>query len=355
MGALVLACLACAGGLWVLRGDRPALAALSNAWLIASALVFVAAAARRARRSVGRQRRGWWLFCAAGAAFAVGQSTWTVLQVQLGTEVPFPSVPEIFFFAELPLAAGGVLCSARGRWGGASRLRTVVDGLLVASALLLISWSTASGAWYEVNATAETLALIVGVAFPVAHVVVVTLVVIVVARNRAKANIDLALVGLGLVVSAAAYGQFGVLTATGRYYTGHPVDVAWVLSFSLMTLGALAGPARTDALRAAPRSAVSGTLAGIAPVLLAGAALLVQSVRLLSGAQPRAIVLWTGAVLVALLLLRQVLSQRENVALAHELERKVADRTGELVGSEQRWRLLARASTAWTRAASARS
>jgi len=185
VGALVLACLACAGGLWVLRGDRPALAALSNAWLIASALVFVAAAARRARRSVGRQRRGWWLFCAAGAAFAVGQSTWTVLQVQLGTEVPFPSVPEIFFFAELPLAAGGVLCSARGRWGGASRLRTVVDGLLVATALLLISWSTALGAWYEVNATAETLALFVGVAFPVAHVVVVTLVVIVMARNRA--------------------------------------------------------------------------------------------------------------------------------------------------------------------------
>ena len=142
------------------------------------------------------------------------------------------------------------------------------------------------------------------------------------------------------MVSAAAYGQFGVLTATGRYYTGHPVDVAWVLSFGLMTLGALARPARADALRAAPRSAVSGTLAGIAPVLLTGAALLVQSVRLLSSAQPRAFVLWTGAVLVALLLLRQVLSQRENVALAHELERKVADRTGELVGSEQRWRLL---------------
>jgi len=337
---LVLVCLVCAGGLWVLRDDRPALAALSNAWLIASALVFVAAAARRARRSVGRQRRGWWLFCAAGAAFAVGQSGWAVLQVRLGTEVPFPSVPEIFFFAELPLAAGGVLCFARGRWGGASRLRTVVDGLLVASALLLISWSTALGAWYEVNATAGTLALVVGVAFPVAHVVVVTLVVIVVARNGVKANVDLALVGLGLVISAAAYGQFGALTATGRYYTGHPVDVAWVLGFGLMTLGALAGPGRADAPQAAPRSAVSGTLAGIAPVLLTGAALLVQSVRLFAGSQPRAIVLWAGAVLVALLLLRQVLSHRENVALAHELERKVSDRTSELVGSEQRWRLL---------------
>ncbi len=340
VAGLVLVCLACAGGLWVLRDDRTALSALSNAWLTASALVFVAAAARRARRSVGRQRRGWWLFCAAGAAFAVGQSAWAVLQVQLGSEVPFPHVPELFFFAELPLAAGGVLCFARCRWGGVSRLRTVVDGLLVATALLLISWSTALGAWYEVHAIAGILALVVGVAFPVAHVVVVTLVVIVVAGNGAKANIDLALVGLGLVISALAYGEFGALTATGRYYTGHPVDVAWVLGFGLMTLGALAGPGQPDALRVAFRSAVSGTLAGIAPVLLTGAALLEQSVRLLRGAEPRAIVLWTGAVLVALLLLRQVLSQRENVALAHELKRKVSDRTSELVGSEQRWRLL---------------
>lgn len=62
------------------------------------------------RLGVGTSLGRPWLLVAAGAAsFAVGDAVWTLIEVGMGQEVPYPGLPDAFYLLEYPLVAIGVL------------------------------------------------------------------------------------------------------------------------------------------------------------------------------------------------------------------------------------------------------
>ena len=327
-------------------------AVAGGAGLLAAALVFVALAARRAAREAGRCRSAWALLAASGVAFAAGQCAWAYQQLA-GSAVPFPSWAEALFLAQFPLAAAGILCLATGPTRAAVEARAVVDGLLVAASLLLLSWKAALEPSYVAQSSAGTTAVAVGLAFPLAHVVVLTVITVVAARDGTVGH-DLGFVAGGVTASAIAYGAFAWLTATGAYFTGHVVDAGWVLAFGLMSVAASGRPHGVGLVvrhgRSAPTAGVRmharplerptrvpATAVAALPVTLTTLALLLLLAQTVLGSRPQRLELSLGVGVVALLLTRQWLSLREHTALMRQLEQRVAQRTSELAASRQRY------------------
>ncbi|GAB7193326.1 hypothetical protein NUM3379_40350 [Kineococcus sp. NUM-3379] len=336
---LLVSC--CFAGLLLLLPDRrPVSDVVGGAGLAGAALVFTVLAARRSRRSGGWFRRGWALLAAAGTAFAAGQAAWASQQLQ-GREVPYPSWAEVLYLLEFPLAAAGVLCLADGSMRATSRVRTVADGLLLATALLILSWDTALLPVYLEQSGAGPLALGVGLAFPLAHVVLLTLIGAVAVRSG-EVGRDLAHLAAGVAASAVSYAAFAWLTAGGGYFTGHVIDSGWVLGFGLLALAALgragtAGAQDTTGRERPGWALRAGAAPSVVPVASAAAALALTAAELVWGGEPDRLHAGSAVLLGALLLVRQWLSLRENADLTRVLEQRVRERTAELAASRARY------------------
>ena len=137
--AVLVACVVWAAGLFALAGT-PAALHLSNVGLLAVALLAGLAGVRRARRHTGVPRRFWGLLGAAVLSWAAGQAVWTWYESVLGQEVPFPSPSDIGYLGLPPLAAAALSTLPMASPTIAGRARTVLDGLVVATSLLLTSW-----------------------------------------------------------------------------------------------------------------------------------------------------------------------------------------------------------------------
>ena len=112
-------------------------------------------------------------------------------------------------------------------------MRTVIDGLMIASSLLLMSWVLVLGPSFEVGGD-TVLAQAISLAYPVGDVVVVTIVLYVWLRARQMGGsppLPLGLVGAGLVAFAFADSGFMYLTATESYASGNYIDIGWFLGY----------------------------------------------------------------------------------------------------------------------------
>jgi diguanylate cyclase (GGDEF)-like protein len=219
----------------------------------------------RAWRSTGRRRHAWAALAAGIGCWAVGEALWTWLQAT-GQE-PFPSVADVAFLGFSPLICVGLLLLPVGG-GGVHRLQSVLDGLAVSWALLLISWHTALGA--AVRASDDRLAAVVfSVAFPVMDVAVLVVSTLTLARLPTEtARLPLAFLAGGLVSIAVADSAFVYLTATAGYEPGTAVDIAWNLGFCLLALAALhdTGPP-AQVVRGPERAVPTGGLLPYIPVM----------------------------------------------------------------------------------------
>ncbi|MDQ4008445.1 MAG: diguanylate cyclase, partial [Actinomycetota bacterium] len=120
--------------------DTPAAQHVSNLGLAAIGLAAGAAALHQARCQFGAIRRFWLLLGAGVVCWAAGQLVWTWYESVLGQEVPFPSLADVGYLGLPPLAVGALLSLPLAAPTLAGRVRTILDGLMVASSLLLCSW-----------------------------------------------------------------------------------------------------------------------------------------------------------------------------------------------------------------------
>ncbi len=328
MVALLAAAVLWVAGMLTLPGT--AALHLSNFGLAGVALLTGCAAWLRARRHTGSVARFWWLLGSAALSWSAGQTVWTYYESLRGQAVPFPSLADVGYLGLPLLAAAALLSLPLSAASMAGRARTVLDGLMVASSMLLCSWIIVLGPVFRSGAD-SLLALLISLAYPIGDVIVITIVLYTWLRARhlhRSLPLSLPLVGTGLLAFAIADSGFTYLTTIGAYSSGNVIDIGWFAGFVLMCAAAL-WPEREEAGEAEEPLA-SRPLGNLLPYAAVSVALLTSVIDLLRTGQADVAVSWIRTAIMVLLVARQVLTLWENQALATHLEHRVEERTAEL-------------------------
>ena len=283
---------------------------------LVAAAVACLATARRSRQTETGAARSWTLLAAATGCWAIGEGAWSYYELLAGRQTPFPSVADAGFLGFPLLAVIGLLWWPSSALSGASRWRALLDGLLVAGSLFILTWVTALGAAVHGGGT-TALAWSVSIAYPASDLVLVTLTVIVVAHARSAAQAGLGLLAAGLACLCVADSGFAYLTSVGHYVTGSPVDAGWFGGFLLVAAAAAsAQPHHSDDADA--ERTLEPTARALLPYAPAGLGL---GVAVVGGFTGRAdgVTLGAAALVVAALLARQLLAVLDNRRLVVQL------------------------------------
>lgn len=188
-----------------------------------------------ARVARGRARRGWQAMTAGLLGWSIGESIWTYYELVLRYEqAPYPSVADAFYLM-YPVGAGVAVFLLSTGASGRSRIRVILDGVIIAASLFLVSWVTVIESVFHAG-DGSHLALAMSLAYPVADVVVITIAwaSVVVAYRP-----SMGLLVSGLIIIAVSDSVFTGLTAANDYYTGSLIDLGWMAGCGLLGLAAL--------------------------------------------------------------------------------------------------------------------
>jgi diguanylate cyclase (GGDEF)-like protein len=289
--------------------------AIDDLGQLAAALIASLVSGWRARRAKGRTARSWMFICAGTGAWAVGEVVWSYYELIANRQTPFPSIADAGFLLFPVLAAIGLLQWPSAVLRGGARWRTLLDGVLVAGSLFVLSWVTTLGTTVRAGGTTR-FSFAVSLAYPVSDLVLLTLAVVVVANARNMPQSGLGWLSLGLVFLAIADSGFAYLIAIGHYATGSPVDIGWFGGFLLI---AVAAASRSDAASDVDEGpAVESATKALLPYVPAGIGLGVAVVGELQGRDQRVAFIAATLVMMALLC-RQLLAILDNRRLLAKL------------------------------------
>ena len=261
--------------------------------------------------------RGWRLLGASCLSWGAGGVVWTVYEVHLGVAVPFPSAADLGYLGAVPLAIGALTSLPGSGQAMAVKARAVLDGALVASALLFLSWATVLGPVVR-DGDGSALTRGIALAYPISDVLLATMALLAVARAQGARRVAMTLIGLGLTSVAISDTAFAWYTAQGQY--GTPFDVGYLAGYLLVGLAAI-HPGRFTQHPGAELPKPASTLLPYVPVLASGG----LAVGLhLTGRPLDPFLFWDGLLVLGLVLFRQLFSLNVNLALSRELQETVA-------------------------------
>ena len=285
-----------------------------------AALIAAMACAVAALRHRGRMRLAWSLLGGSAFAWAAGEMAWSYFEIILEQQVPFPSPADLGFLTAVPLAVAGIALFP-GRRRAASRLASLLDGAIIAGALLLISWATVLGTAY-VAGSDSTLSLLLGLAYPIGDIVIAVMALLLVGRTAGSARLPLLLVVAGLFANLLSDSAFAYLTAANTYGKVQIIDTGWVAGYLLIALGAVrAALSSGPAAQADDRPFGRWTLMlPYIPVTIAAILAVLKNVS--SAADP--FLLWDLIIVIGLVILRQFIVIWDNQTLNQKLEAQSA-------------------------------
>ena len=118
---------------------------------------------------------------------------------------------------------------------GRSRIRLILDGVIVAASFFIVSWISVIESVFNARGDSH-LALAVSLAYPVADVVIIT---IAWASALGAYRPGMGLLVAGLIIVALSDSVFTALTAANDYYTGNLIDLGWLAGAGVLGLAAL--------------------------------------------------------------------------------------------------------------------
>ena len=311
---------------------------LSALTMTVSALAAGALALERAHSvRESRARHAWKLLGAGCLSWAVGMAV-TLATLDEDQDVTSPDWQDVAFLLSPVLFGAALLRLARPASRLAGQLRLLLDGLLVSTSVLLVSWVAVLRPIIDRGAD-DVTALVETLAYPVGDVVIVTLAAYAALRARAElGRVSPALACLvgGLVTFACADSVWAYLAIENRYRVGDTVDVLWPLAFCALAVAPVL--ARRTATVDGPPDAVPVGL--LLPYVFVVAGVVTAAFVAQHAGGEDDIRAWLRTLLILLLAARQVLALAENRHLTRTLERRVEERTGELRRSRSRFRAL---------------
>ena len=306
--------------------DLPGAANVSSA-LVSVAALIAAILCLRARSGVpGERRRGWTLIGLGCLSYSLGNAAWPIYQLT-AEEVPPFSLVDVGCLGMVPLLMAGA-AALIGRPPAA--LRTVLDGVLISGSLLVLSWATSFGA--ALRTWGGDLDRVISLAYPLGDVAVATMMLMLLIHSRGGERRPAALVSTGMLGLCVADGGYAYFLAIGSQDFEAFAYTGWLGCFVLVGLGARSAryPARAAGWEVSP----SWLALPYVPLVLALAT--VTSAYLRDDGID-SFVFGVCAVLVALVMIRQVVAVQDNMRLGRQLSRTVA----ELHASQEQLRNLA--------------
>jgi signal transduction histidine kinase len=310
-------------------------AALVGAWTCFNA-------ARRNPYGFGRAwtaslHRAWRLLGSAALAWGLGQVVFTVLELR-GGEPHVPSLADAGFLTALPLLIAGVLAFPTAPMRATARLRTLLDGLLIAASLLFVGWATVLGDAFSHNVTSTTLERVVTLAYPLGDIVAGSIALVLLTRSRGRGVVHLSMIAAAVFSLLIADLGFAYKYLTGSYDSGAMIDAGWVLGWLLLTVTALkptvAELRRSDDEEEEP--SITRLALPYAPLVMAAVTGLV--IQFVAG-EFEPFLVYTGTMIGLLVISRQIVALVENRQLNANLRATVlqlSEREQELKDSLRR-------------------
>jgi len=333
----------CVGYLaWVVLdiGSPAATQLVTRVAVLAACLATARATAGAAARHQGAVRRGWALLALSSGSWFVSNALAAFFEWGRGQVLPVPSSADVPSTVGLVLSVLALLSFLKPALSSAGRMRTLLDALIIASALVFVGWVLAFEAAYQSAGDGPERMLVL--AYPVTDIVLLSLVIVTALRSRGQPRVTWALLTTGFGLFAISHTASAYLEVARAGASGRLDSLSWIAGCLLVGLAALA-PAE-DPL---PESSESrpGGLAGVLVPYLPVVVATVVGVRRVSDGGFSIFLMANAAVVLVLLMTRQVLAQLENLDLARDLEAKVMKRTADLEREERRFRSLAQNTT----------
>src|SRR5919108_801352 len=216
-------------------GDQ-AVTAIDDIGEAVAAGLAAAACAWAAARSRGKDRIGWTLMSISAALWAAGEVVWSIYEVGMGVEVPYPSLADAGFLAAVPLAIAGIRTFWGPPRGTSARWRIWFDGVIVAIALTSTAWGFGLRTVWESDSPTRALDL----AYPVGDILIGTVLILAVRRATQQQKGRMALLLVGVACYSVADSAFAYLTAQGAFGSvGNVIDTGWFAGFLLIALAAI--------------------------------------------------------------------------------------------------------------------
>lgn len=279
---------------------------------------------------LGRERLAWTLIGAGCIAWGIGESFWRWYLAH-GNLNPFPSAAD-FGYSSLPplIFLGLVLQPSSG--SGRKRAMVLLDSLISMGAILAIAWFLLLGSLAQAGVL-QSLGNFLGIWYPASDVALLSCVIFLLIRGQGRVyqttarRISLQVIGIGLCVFATSDFIFNIQQAASTYVDGTWIDLGW--PFGMMIMGVAAYLRRylpgtsTEIIEQRVRRSnerASFGLAQIVPYTLLTVLFIVLAVNVLSNdatqGSNRPVLVFTTLLVVALLVVRQILTQLDNERLA---------------------------------------
>ena len=268
-------------------------------------------------------------------SWALGQMVFTYYEWVLGRPPPLPSIADVGYLSVYPFLLLGILLLPARPIPVASRTRIALDGLMTMTGAVTFSWYFILGPVMQ-QGSETTLAKAVSSAYPLAGMVLIACLIILASRpGQHSLRRAVRLLALGLILIVIADSNFAYWSLHDAYATGTLPDVGWSLGYMLVALGAFAarlapGEEATTQVESGDTPDTASTpveqrvWTSLLPYVLVPAVgvLVVYAWRTSGGSSSLATGVYIGgAVLIGLMLFRQVLAIVENARLYNRLQR----------------------------------
>jgi hypothetical protein len=242
--------------------------------LIACALCLCA----RARHS-GRMRLFWTLLSCATASWTLAEIVWGYYALVLDTEVSAPSWADLGYLSAIPLTVAALIVHPATKGSPTRKARSVLDGLVIATALMFLSWTLVLGPLWR-SADLSTWAGAVNLAYPFGDVVIVFFIVLAIRGMTGQGRLSLWCLLGALLVMALTDSTYTYLTDVAGYSSssGQLIDTGWIAAYLGIALAAFAAlgspsngalPAETGSKTEHVRPSLASLMSPLLPVLLA--------------------------------------------------------------------------------------
>ena len=311
-----------------LPSDRGAVLLSNLGQIVAPALAAIGCLLASGRAISDRQSVGWKLLGASAASWCAGQTVWTYYEWS-GAAAPFPSLADVGYVLAIPLALAAVwtltVRSSTSSWAVA-----MLDGLILAGGLLAISWPLVLGeAWEQGGDSPFLFAL--SLAYPVGDLVVVSAVLLAIMRtDRDRDAVPLVPIAVGLIVLGVADSIFVWTSMQGTEQAVSVADIGWTAGYLILAFSATLYPLSVASGRTEVHAAPSLRRATL-PLVVVTIAWAIRMALIASGQPEDEFLTTLTVVTVALVLVRFLMTMRENQELTGSLEEKI----GELTAREQ--------------------